>query len=191
MSSDDYHIQNQVQNIYRYSRKTYKKVRRHDDTSPREESPNINIEPESARSDRGTDWYHAGHVDIAACSCDTDPEAEIASILHKKCPVISLAQQQLQRLLDGTDRILYENTRRCRSVYDFMCICKDLVTSQNKAQCALCVLICVAFLVGLLLGAASCGSKLGRLESPILSCIDDYFVPDTFPTIQESFRSIV
>ncbi|KAJ2950700.1 hypothetical protein O0L34_g8960 [Tuta absoluta] len=188
MSSDDYHLRNQIQNIYRYSRKTYKKVRRHEETSPRDPAESAQIEPESARSERGTDWCHA---ETPACSCDTDPEAEIASILHKKCPVISLAQQQLQMLLEGTDRILYDNTRCCRSVYDFLCICKDLVTSQNRAQCALCVLICVAFLVGLVLGGASCGSQLGRLESPILSCIDNYFVPDTFPTVQESFRSIV
>lgn len=103
MSSDDY----QVQNIYRYTRKSYKhsKQRPHDDSL--RDTINLEATDGSPRSDRLT-------VDSPGCSCDLDPEAEIANILHKKCPVITLAQQQLQKLLDETDKLLCDNTRCCR-----------------------------------------------------------------------------
>lgn len=112
MSSDDY----QVQNIYRYSRKTYKKNRRgtHDDAGPLDH--NYDGAEASPRSDIRSDGRMDSNVDSPGCSCDVDPESEIANILHKKCPVITLAQQQLQRLLDETDKLLCDNTRCCRSV---------------------------------------------------------------------------
>lgn len=109
MSSDDY----QVQNIYRYSRKTFKKNRRgsNDDIGPLENT-NFEAAETSPRSDGRID----SNIDSPGCSCDLDPESEIANILHKKCPVITLAQQQLQRLLDETDKLLCDNTRCCRLV---------------------------------------------------------------------------
>ncbi|XP_049865042.1 uncharacterized protein LOC126366140 [Pectinophora gossypiella] len=180
MSSDDY----QVQNIYRYSRKTYKKNRRQDDHgSPREEDV-----METPRSEVRSDGYT---LDLPGCSCDVETEGDIASILHKKCPVISLAQQQLQRLLDGTDKLLCDNTRCCRSFYDFLCICREAMMTHNKCQCALMILIALAFFLGLIFGAASCGSYLGRFNSPILGCIDSYFIPNSYPNIKDSFRSVV
>lgn len=109
-SAEDY----QVQNVYKYSRKTYKKNRRypqddHDCEYSRDD--NIDNSP-SPRSDARTDTCH---LDMGAgCSCELEADGDIASILHKKCPVISLAQQQLQRLLDGTDRFLCDNTKCCR-----------------------------------------------------------------------------
>ena len=114
MSSDDY----QVQNLYRYSRKSYKKNRRNDDLPfcPNE-TTNIDAADPSPRSDVRSDGYA---VDSPGCSCDADTEGDIASILHKKCPVISLAQQQLQRLLDGTDKLLCDNTRCCRYVTELI-----------------------------------------------------------------------
>lgn len=108
-SAEDY----QVHNVYRYSRKTYKKNRRHpQDDHDYEFSRDNNTElvdnSPSPRSD-------ACPIDVGAgCSCELETDGDIASILHKKCPVISLAQQQLQRLLDGTDRFLCDNTRCCR-----------------------------------------------------------------------------
>ncbi|XP_075972810.1 uncharacterized protein LOC142974395 [Anticarsia gemmatalis] len=180
MSSDSY----QVQNIYKYSRKTYKKNRRgtHDeDISPRDTIVETN--DGSPRSDRLP-------LDRPMCSCDADPEAEIANILHKKCPVITLAQQQLQRLLDETDRLLCDdNTRCCRSVYDFLCVCKAFL-SQERCRCVLLICVLMSFLTGLLLGAASCGSYLGRFSSPILTCVDNFFVPNSY-SIEDSYRSIV
>lgn len=108
MSSDDY----QVQNIYRYSRKSYKKGHRdtldNDASSPRH---NIELAELSPRSDERNTAHTIGSP---GCSCDMDSEGEIANILHKKCPVITLAQQQLQRLLDETDKLLCDNTRCCR-----------------------------------------------------------------------------
>lgn len=104
MSNEDYDFQN----ILQYSRKTFKNRNgsplevyssRRDDTEDL---------PDSPRSDRVT-------IDASpGCSCGNDPDGEIASILHKKCPVIALAQRQLNRLLDETDKLLYDNTRCCR-----------------------------------------------------------------------------
>ncbi|KAL0883829.1 hypothetical protein ABMA27_015916 [Loxostege sticticalis] len=76
------------------------------------------------------------------------------------------------------------------SVYDFLCICKDLFLKQDKCLCALIVLIAVAFFTGILIGAATCGSYLGRFNSPILSCIDNFFIPDSYTTIKETYLSI-
>lgn len=115
MSSDDY----QVQNIYRYSRRSYKKNRRdsngEDDMSPCE-SINIGTPEASPRSDGVA-------VGSPGCRCDLDPEVEIANILHKKCPVITLAQQQLQRLLEESDKILCDNTRCCRFIHYILTYC--------------------------------------------------------------------
>lgn len=112
-SAEDY----QLQNVYKYSRRTYKKNRRcPQDDNDCEYSRDENIElvdnSPSPRSDARNDPCL---LDLGAgCSCEVETDGDIASILHKKCPVISLAQQQLQRLLDGTDRFLCENTRCCR-----------------------------------------------------------------------------
>jgi hypothetical protein len=108
MSSDD----SQLQNIYRYSRKSYRRGHRDHETEccPRVHA-NIEIAEVSPRSDSKNEGCATGR---AGCSCDNDTEGEIANILHKKCPVISLAQQQLQRLLDETDKLLCDNTRCCR-----------------------------------------------------------------------------
>lgn len=113
MSSDDY----QVQNVYRYSRKTYKKNKKypqddHDGGYSRDGNIEIVDNSPSPRSEARTD---ACLLDIGAgYSCELETDGDIASILHKKCPVISLAQQQLQRLLGGTDRLLCDNSRCCR-----------------------------------------------------------------------------
>lgn len=98
MSSDDC----QVQNVARYTRKTYKKTRR----GTRENEEYTNIEGETAPE--------TGAVDTPGCSCNVNPEGEITNILHKKCPVISLAEQQLRRLLDQTDKLMCNNVRCCR-----------------------------------------------------------------------------
>ncbi|KOB65067.1 Uncharacterized protein OBRU01_23770, partial [Operophtera brumata] len=98
MSSDDY----QAQDVYRYNRKSYKKnVRRssreNDISIPQDELHFVNAN----RSPRNDEL----RLD-PGCSCDVDTETEAASILHKKCPVITLAQQQLQRLLNETDKMI-------------------------------------------------------------------------------------
>ncbi|KAM3968005.1 uncharacterized protein ACR2FA_004527 [Aphomia sociella] len=184
MASDDY----QVQNIYRYSRKTYKKHRREQENelhSPRE---NLNID--MARSSPRSDIRSEGCAfNSPGCSCDVEQETDVANILHKKCPVISLAQQQLQRLLEETDKLLCENPRCCRPLYDLLCCCKELLLKQNKYM--LLILITVGFVLGVLIGAATCGSHLGHFNSPILTCIDNFFISDTYPTGHDSFLSIV
>lgn len=110
MSTDNY----QVQNFYKYSRKTFKKNRRgsndYDGENATFEAADV-----SPRSDLRSDGRIDSN-DSPRCSCDLDPEGEIANILHKKCPVITLAQQQLARLLDETDKLLCDNTRCCRLV---------------------------------------------------------------------------
>ncbi|KAJ8726937.1 hypothetical protein PYW08_015334 [Mythimna loreyi] len=185
MSSDDY----QVQNIYRYSRKSFKKNRR---GSHENVCDNSNFEgPDSSpRSDLRSDGRMDSNIDGPTCSCEVDPEGEIANILHKKCPVITLAQRQLARLLDETDKLLCDNTRCCRSVYDFLCICKELLMTQDKCRLVFGMLIGVGFIAGVILGAASCGTYLGRFNSPILSCVDNYFASDKFSNIEDTFRSI-
>lgn len=77
-----------------------------------------------------------------------------------------------------------------RSVYDFLCICKDIFLKQNKCQCVLVVIIVAVFFTGMLFGAATCGNYLGRFNSPILTCIDNFFIPDTYATPKDSFISI-
>lgn len=187
MSSDDY----QVQNIYRYSRKTFKKNRRsHENDIGPVENANFEATDGSPRSDIRSDGRIDSNIDSPGCSCDLDPEGEIANILHKKCPVITLAQQQLARLLDETDKLLCDNTRCCRSVYDFVCICKEIFMTQDKCRAILILLVGFGFVMGVLFGAASCGSYLGRFNSPILSCVDNYFASDRFTSIEDSFRSI-
>ncbi|XP_026747046.1 uncharacterized protein LOC113508298 [Trichoplusia ni] len=187
MSSDDY----QVQNIYRYSRKTYKKNRRgtHDDAGPLDH--NYDGAEASPRSDIRSDGRMDSNIDSPGCSCDVDPESEIANILHKKCPVITLAQQQLQRLLDETDKLLCDNTRCCRSLYDFLCICKEICVTQDKLRLFLILLVAIGFIMGLIVGGATCGSYLGRFNSPILRCIDTYFISDSYNNIEDTYRSIV
>ncbi|XP_026765285.2 uncharacterized protein LOC113523501 [Galleria mellonella] len=184
MSSDDC----QIQNIYRYSRKTLKKNRRaqeHELHSPRE-NLNVEMNERSPRSDlRNDDFVYSS----PGCSCEVDQEADAANILHKKCPVINLAQQQLQRLLDETDKLLSDNPRCSRPLHDFLYSCKELLLKQNKY--ILLVLIAVAFIFGILLGAATCGSYLGRYNSPILTCIDNFFISETYPIGYDNFLSIV
>lgn len=99
MSSDDY----QVHNIYRYNRKSYKNTRR-------SSHQNDLVRDENAEGSPRSDDIR---MDLPGCSCDMDPEGDVANILHKKCPAITLAQQQLQRVLDATDKIMCDNTR-CR-----------------------------------------------------------------------------
>ncbi|KAJ0179275.1 hypothetical protein K1T71_004987 [Dendrolimus kikuchii] len=176
MSSDDY----QIQNVSRYTRKTYKKNRR---GARENEQDYTSIEAEISP-------IVTGAVDTAGCSCDIDPDGEITNILHKKCPVISLAEQQLRRLLDETDKLMCDNTRCCRSMYEFLCFCKEIIT-QSKSRCALVVLIVIAFFTGLLFGTASCGTYLGRFNNPLLDCVDNYFIPETYPKIEDTYHSIV
>lgn len=104
MSSDDY----SVKNLFKYSRRSYKKNGRRPQPNNTELDENVCVIDTadcSPRSDK--------RVDIPSCSCDMT-EDEVANILHKKCPVITLAQQQLRRLLDETDKIMCDNTRCCR-----------------------------------------------------------------------------
>ncbi|XP_047546024.1 uncharacterized protein LOC125077942 [Vanessa atalanta] len=182
MSSDNY----QIQNILSYTRKSYKSrngMSLEAFTSARTEDVNEEL-LESPRSDRVT-------ADTASCSCDLDTEVEIANILHKKCPVIALAQQQLQRLLDETDKLLCDNTRCCRSIYDYFLLGKEVLWNQNKCQCTLIIMIIFTFIVGLILGAASCGTNLRKFNSPLLTCIDNYFIPETYSAHDDLFSAIV
>ncbi|XP_035431518.2 uncharacterized protein LOC118263559 [Spodoptera frugiperda] len=185
MSTDNY----QVQNFYKYSRKTFKKNRRgsndYDGENATFEAADV-----SPRSDLRSDGRIDSN-DSPRCSCDLDPEGEIANILHKKCPVITLAQQQLARLLDETDKLLCDNTRCCRSVYDFVCLCKEIFVRQDKGRAILIMLIGIGFIIGVLIGAASCGSFLGRFNSPILCCVDNLFALDRFTSVEDTYRSIV
>ncbi|KAF9410540.1 hypothetical protein HW555_010389 [Spodoptera exigua] len=180
MSTDNY----QVQNFYKYSRRTFKK-NNYDGENTNFEGADV-----SPRSDLRSDGRMDSN-DSPRCSCDLDPEGEIANILHKKCPVITLAQQQLTRLLDETDKLLCDNTRCCRSVYDFVCLCKEIFLRQDKGRVILIMLIGMSFLAGVLLGAASCGSYLGRFNSPILNCVDNLFAHDRFSNVEDTYRSIV
>ncbi|CAH2091881.1 unnamed protein product [Euphydryas editha] len=103
--SDNY----EIHDILHYSRKSKKNqngTSLEAFTSNRRDENNEEL-PESPRSNRVT-------ADTASCSCDVDMDVEIANILHKKCPVIALAQEQLQRLLDETDKLLCDNTHCCR-----------------------------------------------------------------------------
>ncbi|CAH0717244.1 unnamed protein product, partial [Brenthis ino] len=96
----------QVENILHYSRKSFKKNQNgiSIEAYANGRREDVNEDLDSPRSEKVT-------VDSAGCSCDIDADGEIANILHKKCPVIALAQQQLQRLLDDTDKLLGENIR--------------------------------------------------------------------------------
>ncbi|XP_045763468.1 uncharacterized protein LOC123866143 [Maniola jurtina] len=178
----------QFKNILHYSRKTFKN--RNGDplevytTSSRREDTNEDL-TDSPRSDRVTLDPTAG------CSCGNDPDSEIASILHKKCPVIALAQRQLNRLLDETDKLLCDNTRCCRSAYDFLILCKEALSNQNKWWYIFVIFIALTFLIGLILGAASCGTSFRKFNSPLLTCIDNFFIFDNYLTSKENFRGIV
>jgi hypothetical protein len=77
-----------------------------------------------------------------------------------------------------------------RSVYDFLCICKDIFLKQRRCQCVIVALITVVFISGLLVGAATCGSYLGRFNSPILTCIDNFFIPNSYANVKDSYLSI-
>ncbi|XP_030028148.1 uncharacterized protein LOC115445829 [Manduca sexta] len=186
MSSDE----NQVQNIYKYCRKSLKKSKRgtqHTDITHSQDDTNnedIDILP---RSGIKTDGINS----VPGCSCSVDVESEIANILHKKCPVITLAQQQLQRLLEETDQLFCDNTRCCRSIYDFVRLCKEILVSQNKCYCFFIILFTMAFLIGIVLGAASCGTSLRRFNSPLLTCLDNLFMPDTYTKIENTYHCIV
>lgn len=128
MSSDEY----QVQNEYKYTRKSYKKIGRRTSggeavcidnskeaghCSPMEETPRCCSREETPhcclRFEDTTHGCPRAEVNMPTCSFE-DTEGEVANILHKKCPVITLAQQQLQRLLDETDEVLCDNARCCR-----------------------------------------------------------------------------
>ncbi|XP_028037633.1 uncharacterized protein LOC114248560 [Bombyx mandarina] len=186
---DDY----QIQNICRYSRKTYKKIRR-DDYNVDSQRPNNDLNTDTAdvspRSDGGNEIIVTAESP-PGCTCDLESEGEIANILHKKCPVITLAQQQLQRLLDETDKLLCDNTRCCRSIYDFLHLCSELISTKNKCRCILVFMLAMVFFVGLVLGAASCGSYHGHFNSPIISCIDNFFISDTHSNIEDTYRIVV
>ncbi|XP_053600006.1 uncharacterized protein LOC128669292 [Plodia interpunctella] len=183
--SDEY----RVQNIHRYTRKTYKNARSaqgHDVHSPRENG-NIEISELSPRSEIRSDGF-AYDPAGPGCSCDIDQEADIANILHKKCPVINLAQQQLHRLLDETDKLLSENPHCCRSLYDCFCYFRELLLKHQKY--VIFIYIGWTFLVGLIMGAATCGSFLGRFNSPILTCIDNFFIPDQHMIVHDAYSIV-
>lgn len=99
MSSDD----SQIQKIYRYTRRTYKNVQENDWNCVNVENMNTEVQEISPCINDAED--------VVQCACEPDSDGEITNILHKKCPVITLAQQQLQRLLDETDKLFYDNTR--------------------------------------------------------------------------------
>ncbi|CAG9791915.1 unnamed protein product [Diatraea saccharalis] len=187
MSSDEYH----GKDIYRYSRrscrKSHKETQETEKDSPRLHT-NIVISEMSPRNEDRNEG--TCRISAPGCSCDLDPNGDIANILHKKCPVINLAQQQLQRLLDETDKLLCDNTRCCRSVYDFLCICRDIFMKQNKCRCAFVALVTVVFIAGVLVGAGTCGSYLGKFNSPILTCIDNFFIPASYSTVRDTYLSI-
>ncbi|XP_059060047.1 uncharacterized protein LOC131853225 [Achroia grisella] len=184
MSSNDY----QLQNIYRYSRKTLKKNRsREQEHELHRENLNIEMTERSPRSDLKNDGFI---ISSPGCSCDTDQEVDVANILHKKCPVSSLAQQQLKKLIDETDQLLSDNPRSSRPLHELLCSCKEILLRQDKYM--LLIFITVAFIFGILLGAATCGSYLGRFNSPILTCIDNFFISEIYPMKgHDGFLSIV
>ncbi|XP_045492823.1 uncharacterized protein LOC123692169 [Colias croceus] len=181
MSTEDF----QVQDIYRYSRKSFKNNRTNiiQDYSEYGQDNQVDL-TDSPRND-----LISPDVEAPRCSCD-DSEGEIANILHKKCPVIVLAQQQLQRLLNETDRLLCDNNNCCRSVYDFLYLCKEAILKENRCQCALIILAILSFFIGLLFGAASCGTYLRKFNSPILSCLENFFISDKY-TQDNTLRAIV
>ncbi|XP_038213582.1 uncharacterized protein LOC119833584 [Zerene cesonia] len=181
MSTEDF----QVQDIYRYSRKSFKNNRTNiiQDFSEYGQDNQVDL-TDSPRND-----YISPEVEAPRCSCD-DSEGEIANILHKKCPVIVLAQQQLQRLLNETDRLFCDNNNYRRSMNDFLYFCKEAILKENRCQCALIILAFLSFFIGLLIGASSCGTYLRKFNSPILSCIDNYFISDKHSQ-DTAFRAIV
>lgn len=101
MSFEDY----QVQNVHRYARKSYKSGR-----SEARENCGLSCQDEI---DIESDHSPCSPAELPGCSCP-DREEDLASILHKKYAVISLAQQQLQKVLDGTDKLLCDNNRCSR-----------------------------------------------------------------------------
>ncbi|XP_063375286.1 uncharacterized protein LOC134662911 [Cydia amplana] len=192
MSLDDY----QVHNIYRYTRKTYKQNR----NSPRDctldnsrEDGNMD-QPENSREDVDLIDHSPRSDDYALvspeCLCDLDTQRDVTSILHKKCPVITLAQQQLSKILEETNHMLSRVPEENRSaLIRYICHCKDAILWQNNAKLVLGVLLFVVFLAGLLFGAATCGTHYGKFNNPILNCIDNYFIPDSI-SIEETFHCI-
>ncbi|KAL4703403.1 hypothetical protein ACJJTC_011192 [Scirpophaga incertulas] len=179
----------QIQDIYEYKRRSYKKrCRDQQDEIDNSKAPvHINTSDTSPKSDVR---INACAFDSPGCSCNIDPEGDIANILHKKCPVISLAQQQLQRLLNEVEDQVSENVRSYGPVYNFLFTCQDLILKGNMCQYGLASLVVAAFVMGLLIGAASCGSYLGKFNSPLLSCIDNYFISDKYSNIQNTYLSI-
>ncbi|XP_045534053.1 uncharacterized protein LOC106708808 [Papilio machaon] len=186
MASDEY----QIQNIYRYSRKSF---RNHQDSNIDNYAPSPREDADSDAADsspRNDIRFDEIRLASAGCSCDLDPEADIANILHKKCPVIALAQQQLQKLLDETDRFLCDNARlNYKSPYDVVCLCKETLLNLNKWEYIIIILLVTAFLIGLIIGAASCKSQNGKFNSHLLTCIDHFLTSDAYAT-DKSFRAI-
>ncbi|XP_032511946.1 uncharacterized protein LOC116766253 [Danaus plexippus] len=170
----------QIHNIYQYKRKTYKNNQNENYMNSRVDQNDLTDSP---RSDRVT-------IDEAGCSCDLDSDGEIANILSKKRPVIELAQLQLQRVLDETDNLFCDNIDCCRSIYGFLNLCKAAILKHNKCGCIFLSLVIVAFLVGVIIGSATCGATLRHFNSPILTCIDNLFISGPSP-IQHSFKGIV
>ncbi|XP_013134714.1 PREDICTED: uncharacterized protein LOC106100420 [Papilio polytes] len=186
MATDEF----QIQNIYRYSRKSF---RNHQNSPIDNYAPSPREDPDSDAADsspRNDIRFDEIRLATAGCSCDLDPETEIANILHKKCPVIALAQQQLQKLLDETDRFLCDNTRlNYKSPYDVVCLCKETLLNLNKWEYVIIILLLSAFLFGLIIGATSCKSQHGKFNSHLLTCIDNMLTFDSY-TNDKSFRAI-
>ncbi|XP_041972886.1 uncharacterized protein LOC121728712 [Aricia agestis] len=168
MSSDEYC----VRNIYSYSRKSYKN------------DANSSIEAFTER--RGVEVPDNGAALIPVCSCDMDSKGIIEDMLHKKCPIKALAYQQRQRVVDETDKILYENTTYSRSLYDFLIFFGDVVIGENRRVCALFLLIAIAFVIGILFGSATCGTHLRKFNSPVFACIDHLLAIDSRKTSDDT-----
>ncbi|XP_063635579.1 uncharacterized protein LOC134806289 [Cydia splendana] len=191
MSSDDY----QVHNIYRYTRKTYKQNRScpRDCTLDNSGEDGTVDQPENSREDVDLIDHSPRSDDYALvtpeCLHDSDTQRDVTSILHKKCPVITLAQQQLSKVIEETNHMLSRvPEENCSALIRYICYCKNLILCQNKANYILGVLLLlVMFLAGLLFGAATCGTHYGQFNNPILNCIDSYFIPDII-SIDEPFR---
>ncbi|XP_011568308.2 uncharacterized protein LOC105397970 [Plutella xylostella] len=199
MSDDD--DEYQVQNIHRYVRKSYKKNNKRENEmdcfkqdlfsgqsggccdaklNDPSKSPRVLLDEES-------DLRGAKPRPPQGCSCYRGPETdgEIINILHKKCPVINLAQQQLVRIINETEHLLSDS--QTKSIYNFLCKCKEVLRDGNpKMQVTLLVLIVLAFLAGVFFGAATCSSFPGRFDSPILVCVESYLNRK----YRDEFRSI-
>lgn len=104
MCSQDY----EVENIYRYARKSYKNC-----IGVQEARDNCGFSCEDEVNFKSDNTPRSDRIEVAGCSCP-DRDGDLASILHKKRPVIIKARQQLERILDDTDKFLSDSDRRCR-----------------------------------------------------------------------------